>query len=300
MNFFEFTVEKNIHDPVLKLKELLASCVPEIRKKLQHCLSMNPTEGYARALRVLWEDYGSPAGILQAVLSTLKPKNIIGRHDLSSLRQHFRDVEAAYSLLNSLTARSGGLYDYSTPANTQEFIAKVLARTPYWISDYASQFPGLTGLNFANIVHFLGVKTSTTKDPLAVAAVELSKSLNSNSRRSASGTSTRAAAYSTDLSSATSNEGKRDSKKYAKIYTLCSLVGNFAPLMRRPDSTLYTKRSCASTAARITCQDPATSPVPVKTATAPSTQNILLFFMRAFRKELDIKRTTPMIMSPSH
>ena len=172
VNFFDNAIERYVTDPLLKLKELIGACSPEIQEKLRHCQSLPPEEGYMRARTILLEDYGSPHCILDAIFTKLRSNQVIAQNNLSLLRQHSRDLSAALSLLSALNQRSGGLYDYIAQANNKDLIADVLSRTPYWIGDYSRQFPGLSSLQFPNLVNFLLSKTIYTSNPVAQAATE--------------------------------------------------------------------------------------------------------------------------------
>ena len=182
INFFENSIGRYVRDPLLKLKELIGACSNEIQDKLRHCQSLSPEEGYSKAVSILWEDYGAPECVLDALLSNLKGTQTIAQNNLPLLRQHSRDVSAALSLLTALNERSQGMYDYIAQACNKDLIANIISRTPYWISDYSREYPGLKGLHFPNIVAFLTKKTSVTRDPLAQAATELLRQRNASNR----------------------------------------------------------------------------------------------------------------------
>ena len=93
INLFEHTIDQAIQDPVLKLKELLAACSTDVRAKLLHCQSLEPAQGYANAIRILWEDYGAPERILSSVLAKLRTGLTINKNDLAGLHQHHRNLQ---------------------------------------------------------------------------------------------------------------------------------------------------------------------------------------------------------------
>jgi len=147
--------------------------------------------GVANALGRLWAqdilkvscDYGAPHLVVDKVLAGLKVRSIIPKQDFAALRCLSRDVSAACAVLAALATRSGDIYDYTAQANTKDLISDVLARIPYWQTDYSAQYEGFEKLMFRNLVTFLESKTILSTDPLIIAAAEKTKAINASSRR---------------------------------------------------------------------------------------------------------------------
>jgi len=123
ISFFENSIGLAITNPTLKLKALLDSLAPAIRTRLSHNSLLEPTLGYNRAVHMLWEDYGSPAQVYDAVLSTLEKGGSIDKDNLVAQRQLSRDVAGAQAVLQALTVRCNGLYDYESQACNKRLIA---------------------------------------------------------------------------------------------------------------------------------------------------------------------------------
>ena len=177
ITFYETSIGSTVTNPTLRLKQLLDSVAPHIRRQLDHCALLPPEDGYNRAISLLWEDYGSPQVVCDSILAGIEKGGLIAEEDLKAQRHLSRGVSAACAVLDALSQRSNGQYDYMGPANTKQVIASVLGKLPYWSRSYARQYPGHLGLNFVNLKDFLEDRTAITTDPLLQATFERAKAL---------------------------------------------------------------------------------------------------------------------------
>ena len=84
ITFYETSIGSTVTNPTLRLKQLLDSVAPHIRRQLDHCALLPPEDGYNRAISLLWEDYGSPQVVCDSILAGIEKGGLIAEEDLKA------------------------------------------------------------------------------------------------------------------------------------------------------------------------------------------------------------------------
>ena len=100
---FHATISSKV-DPQLRIHYLIAACEGEAAESIEHCVSFEPLEGYAEALRILETLFGNPRVISNISISRLTKGPSIQFLDSKGLLKLSEDMRACSCTLSNLEA----------------------------------------------------------------------------------------------------------------------------------------------------------------------------------------------------
>ena len=106
MKKFKANVESRITDPNKQLLLLVQHCEGEAKKVINHCLLLEPHEGYNHAKTLLQDNFGQRNQIARAFIDRLHSDSIIKRDDKKGLVNLACDLEECDLTFRQLNLRS--------------------------------------------------------------------------------------------------------------------------------------------------------------------------------------------------
>ena len=120
---FENSVDQTSVDDAVKLTRLLHYCAGDVKKLLQPCMIMKPTEGYHKAKILLKEKYGNPVMIAHAWLRKVTEGKNIAAQDKHGLAEMADEIQICVQTLEAVGQAS--------ELTSQHVLLKIVERLPY-------------------------------------------------------------------------------------------------------------------------------------------------------------------------